>query len=188
MASLFPSHFPTEFLTLFPPGRWHLSPPILTHSFLLATLCWTPATTSKLPTCLHGSMIGKGKDGCHFRPMAEQSGLSCTTRPCSGPTDQLRMALWKKGWMHHIRHTEKNTHPMGSFSSTKRMGSPLRLSLLLWCIIYVAIVWPSLETCWQRHYIPAFDRFPYIHRLLITHVNAPIILWQVRITAWNMNL
>lgn len=126
MASLFPSHFPTEFLTLFPPGRWHLSPPILTHSFLLATLCRTPATTSKLPTCLHGSMIGKGKDGCHFRPMAEQSGSSCTTRPCSGPTDQLRMALWKKGWMHHIRHTEKNHTSHGIIQQHKAYGVPTR--------------------------------------------------------------
>lgn len=124
MASLFPSHFPTEFLTLFPPGRWHLSPPILTHSFLLATLCRTPATTSKLPTCLHGSMIGKGKDGCHFRPMAEQSGSSCTTRPCSGPTDQLRMALWKKGWMHHIRHTEKKPYIPWDHSAAQSVWGP----------------------------------------------------------------
>lgn len=54
-----PSHFPTESLTPSPPDHWHLSPPILTHSFLLARLCRTPAITSALPTRLHGSVIGR---------------------------------------------------------------------------------------------------------------------------------
>lgn len=126
-----------------PHGHWHLSPPILTHSFLLAMLCRTPAITTMLPTRLHGSMIGRCWDGCPFQPMADQS------PGCHVPTLQwfgwpAEDGVGKKGWMRPNRHTQTHTHSNGSFSNTKRMGSLLRLSVLLWCIIYVAIVWPSL--------------------------------------------
>lgn len=150
--NLSPSHFPTESHTPFPPDHWHLSPPILTHSFLLAKLCQTPAITTTLPTCLHGS------DWQMLRWMLV-SANSRSELGCHVPWDPAVARLTSWGWCWEApvnapqqAHTNAHTHSMGSFSSTKRMGSLLRLSVLLWCIIYVAIVWPSLETCWQRHY------------------------------------
>lgn len=137
----------------FSPDHWHRSPPILTHSFLLAMLCRTPAITIMLPTRFHGSMIGRCCDGCPYQPIADRS----WNVMCRETVQQSGWTSW--AWcleegMNATEQADTNTytHSMGSFSSTKRMGSLLRLSDLLWCIIYVSIVWPSLETCWQRHY------------------------------------
>lgn len=141
VANASPSHFPTESFTPFPTGHWHHSPPILTHSFLLATLCRTPAITAMLPTRLHGSVIDRCWAGCPFQPMADQSQV-VMRRPCS---DQLSMMLGRRGEYDATgAHKHTHTHSNGSFSNTKYMGSLLGLSVLLWCIIYVAIVWPSL--------------------------------------------
>jgi len=90
------SQFPTESLTPILSGHWHLSPPILTHSFLLATVCQTPAITTSLPTRLPSSVIGRYWDGSTFSQWQIRVGLSWAMRPCSGLADQLRMVLERR--------------------------------------------------------------------------------------------
>lgn len=77
----------------FPTGHQHYLPPILTHSFLLATLCRTHTNTATLPTRLHGSVIDRCWAGCPVQPMAVQSRIVMHI-PCS---DQLSMILGRRG-------------------------------------------------------------------------------------------
>lgn len=137
----------------FPPDHWHLSPPILTHSFILAMAVPDP--------CHHHNAANPFPWKYDWQVLRWMP-ISANCRSelgCHVPWDCA--AVWLTSWAWCLREgmnateqagTNTYTHSMGSFSSTKRMGSLLRLSDLLWCIIYVSIVWPSLETCWQRHY------------------------------------
>lgn len=68
-----PSHFPTEFLTPYPAGYWLHSPPILMHSFHLATRCRPLPSTSCCQSHLHGSVIDRFRAGRTFQPMTGQT-------------------------------------------------------------------------------------------------------------------
>lgn len=88
-----PVHFPTESLTPFPASHWHISPSILMHSFILATICLTPAITT--------TVIDRYWAGCPFQQI--KAGLSW-----SDPAVTSWVGCWEKGVNKtHQAHTNK---------------------------------------------------------------------------------
>lgn len=106
-----------------------------------------------------------------------QVGLSCA------------VSVGKKGWMQQNKRTQTHTHIAWDHSAVQSVWGPYLGCQFCCDVSFMSPLCGLLLKHVDRSIIQAFGRFPYIHRLLITHVNAPIGLWQVlRITTWIMRL
>lgn len=179
MANLSHSHFPTESPTPFPPGHRHLSPPILTHSFLLAMLRQTPAITPTLPTRLHGSVIGRCCDGCSFEPIADESQVVMRRETVQWPSWPAEDGVEKRRWMQRNRRTLTHTHIAWDHSAAQSTWGPDSGCQFCCDVSFMSLLCGLFLKHVDGGILLAFDRFPYIHRLLITHVNAPIGWWII---------
>ena len=174
-----PSQFPTQSLTPFPPGHWHLSAPVLTHSFLLASLCRTPAITTTLPTCLHGSVIGRCLDGCSFQPIADHSQVVMCRETLQWPGWPAEYERWEEAMNATHKSTEMHRHVAWDHSAAQSVWGPCPGCQCCCDVSFMLPLCGILLKHVDRGIILAYDRFPYIHRLLITHVNSQILRIRV---------
>lgn len=106
--------------------------------------------------------------------MADESRV-VMRRPCSGPADELRMVFGITGECDATgAHKHTPTHIAMDHSAAQSVWGPCSGCQYRCDVSFMSPLCGLLFKHVDRGIILAFDRFPYIHWLLITHVNAPI--------------
>lgn len=145
-----PHIFPQNFLPPFPAGNWLHSPPILMHSFHLATP-WRPLPSA---FCCQGISMAvwltDSEPDAHFSQWQARVWLSCVAK--------ARLAWCWNGWiqcMHVHRHTQRAMDHLAAQS----IWAVTTVVMYHLCPHCLAFCFEHVDRC----IILAFDKFPYIH-------------------------
>lgn len=107
---------------------------------------------------------------------------------CHVPWDPavVQPSAWAWRWE---EGTQTHTHIAWDHSVVQSVWGPYSGCQFCCDVSFMSPLCGRLLKCVDRGIIQPFDIFPYIQRLLITLVNASVVLWQVlRITTWGMSL
>lgn len=146
--SVSPSHFPTEFLSPFPAGYWLHSPPILMHSFHLATPCRPLPSASCCQSISMAVWLTDLELDAHFSQWRRRVWVRYAA--------MAGLAWCWNGWIQCDTHTR--THTAMDHLAAQSIWAVTTVVMYHLCPHCLAFCFEYVDRC----IILAFDKFPYI--------------------------